>query len=332
MSQQQSNELLGTVVAGFGGFYQVRLDDGLLVECHGRGKLKQKHSKILTGDAVRISLVEQAESCAAGANLGIPNEMSKDMPDEMPKGMIEEIFPRRNQLQRPHIANIDQVVIVLAWHLPDYDLLLLDRMLLMCELAGVQAIICFNKIDLMQPDEQEQLQQIKAAYAAADCQVLALSAERDAGLQQLRPFLAGKRSVLAGPSGVGKTSMLNLLLPTEQAQTGAVSQRLQRGRHTTRYVRLLMLPGDEQGGMIADTPGFFVLDVPAALKRQELAHYYPDFLRLQQEQGCRFDSCCHHHEPDCLVKQALQQGELDEGRYRRYLRLLQEIEEREVKY
>lgn len=299
----------GTVVAGFGGFYQVRLDSGVQVECKARGRIRQQHRSILTGDWVLIS--QQAPG----------------------KGMVEQILERRNQLQRPHIANVDQALIVLAWRLPDYDLLLLDNMLLMCRLAGIKTVLCFNKTDLMLPQEQVQLEQLRSTYTAADCPVLALSTLSQPDVSVFYPYLSGQRTVLAGPSGVGKSSLLNLLLPEENAQTAAVSTRLQRGRHTTRYVRLLPLPGDSQGGMLADTPGFFVLDAPRELTADTLAQHYPDFNRIMQHAGgCRFDGCRHDREPDCVVKDAVEAGILDAGRYQRYIRILHEIIEREVKY
>ena len=166
-----------------------------------------------------------------------------------------------------------------------------------------------------------------------DCPVLALSTLYQPDVSLFYPYLSGQRTVLAGPSGVGKSSLLNLLLPEENAQTAEVSARLQRDRHTTRYVRLLPLPGDAKGGMLADTPGFFVLDAPRELTADTLAQHYPDFNRIMQHAGgCRFDGCRHDREPDCAVKAAVEAGALDAGRYQRYIRILHEITEREVKY
>ena len=299
----------GQVISGYGGFYQVRTEEGPLITCKGRGRLKQQYRSILTGDFVRISL----------------------QPDG--QGMIEEIFPRKNTLLRPHIANIDQVVIVLAWHLPDYDLLLLDNLLLMCRMAQVQTLLCMNKMDLMQEEERTELTRIRSTYAAADCPVIPVSAMGKDGVDALFPYLSGKTSVLAGPSGVGKSSLLNLLLPGENAETGEVSERLLRGKHTTRYVRLLPLAGDAAQGRIADTPGFFVLDTPDSVTEESLPGLYPEYLRLYEtKDGCRFDGCRHDKEPDCAVRKAVKTGLLDADRYQRYLRILHEIQTREVKY
>lgn len=298
-------DIRGTVVSGFGGFYQVLPEGGgPILNCRGRGRIKRSFDRIYTGDQVRVS------------------------PQEAGRGMVEEIYPRRNCLQRPHIVNIDQVVIVMSWRLPDLDLLLLDNMLLMCALAQVRPLLALNKIDLLQPGEEAELAAIRQAYAQAGLPLLTLSAAEGRGLAELRLALAGQRSVLAGPSGVGKSSLLNLILPEEHAETGAVSDRLQRGKHTTRYVRLLQL---EQGGMLADTPGFFVLDTPPAVDQYNLPALYPEYARIcAGEEGCRFESCRHDQEPDCAVKAALEQGRLDPGRYRRYLRILHQIQQREV--
>jgi len=308
--EQQLTNCRGVVTAGFGGFYEVRRADASeSVTCKPRGRLRQKHEKIYTGDRVEISLLEDGT------------------------GMIENIQPRQNIMRRPPIANVDQVVIVLAWHLPDYDPLLLDRILLLCRMAGVKTVFCMNKTDLMREEERAELDRLAAAYAAADCPMIAVSAGEGMGVDALRERLKGKVSVFAGPSGVGKSSLLNLLLPEEHAETGAVSERLQRGKHTTRYVRLLPLPDDPQGGMIADAPGFFVLDTPQEVTEDLLPQLYPEYVRLfESEDGCRFDGCRHHKEPACAVRAAVEAGELDADRYARYLRILNEIQTREVKY
>lgn len=298
----------GIVVQGYGGFYQVLLADGHTVACKPRGRIKLSYNKICTGDRVEISLPQAGE------------------------GMIESILPRRNQLTRPHIANVDQAVIVLAWRSPAYDLLLLDNLLLTCRLSGIAPVLVLNKIDLLEAGEEAELASIRAAYCAADCPVLTVSATRAPEMDGLYTALRGKLSVFAGPSGVGKTSLLNRLLPQEQAAVGEVSQRLNRGKHTTRYTRLLPLPGAD-GGMIADTPGFFVLDTPQELTEQQLPGMYPDFAAYAAAaDGCRFDLCLHHREPDCAVRRAAEEGRLDMGRYQRYLRILDQIRTREVKY
>ncbi|MBQ1342734.1 MAG: ribosome small subunit-dependent GTPase A [Firmicutes bacterium] len=296
--------LKGRVVSGFGGFYQVLTESSRTVTCKGRGRLKKEFQSILTGDLVEISRQEDGT------------------------GMIESIRPRRSVLPRPHIANVDLALIVLAWKLPDYDLLLLDNLLLAYRLAGVETALCFNKCDLMTAEEEPQFAEIERAYAAAGCPALAVSANDGRGLAELRSLLKGRLSVLAGPSGVGKSSLLNRLIPGEQAETGEVSDRLRRGRHTTRYTRLLQLP--DCGGMLADSPGFFVLETPRQVTKDLLPTMYPEYVKLAE--GCRFDGCRHHKEPECAVRAAVEEGRLDQGRYRRYLRILSEITEREEQY
>ena len=293
----------GMVVSGYGGFYQIRLPDGQIVNCKPRGRLKKTFSKIYVGDRVAISF----------------------LPDG--SGMIEDIHQRRNFLPRPNIVNIDQILIVLAWQMPAYDLLLLDRMLVIAKKSAIQPLICFNKIDLL-GDDISQYQKIKDVYTRAGFSVFAVSATQNTGMDELRAALSHGTTVMAGQSGVGKSSLLNRLLPEENAEVGDVSERLRRGRHTTRYTRILQLP-DSNDGFIADTPGFFIIELPADFTAEELAQCYPEFATAAP---CRFESCLHHREPDCGVKEAVAAGEIDQDRYQRYLRLLSEIQEREVQY
>lgn len=294
----------GMVTSGYGGFYQVRLEDGQIIDCKPRGRLKKEFSKIYTGDRVTVSL-------------------SSDN-----TGMIESISTRQLLLPRPNIANVDRVLIVLAWTMPDFDLLLADRMLVIAEKAGISALLCFNKMDLLPSGQEDTFLSLRAAYEKADVPVLAVSALEQKGIEELRQYVSQGISVMAGQSGVGKSSVLNLLLGEENAETGQVSDRLRRGKHTTRYTRIL--PLDSGGrGFIADTPGFFTLELPGDISLQELHRYYPEFRDMPP---CRFDGCIHDKEPDCRIKEAVEAGEIDQGRYQRYLRLLQEIREREVRY
>lgn len=295
----------GTVISGFGGFYQVRLSMEWVVECKPRGRLKKTHDKIYPGDEVEISF----------------------LPDGT--GMIESIGPRRTAMRRPNIVNFDRILIVLAWTLPDYDPLLLDRMLVLADQAGVEPLICFNKIDLLPPGKEEEFRRIQTCYAQAGYRLLGVSIHQPESIARLRRELGDGLSVLAGPSGVGKSSIINALLGREQVETGEVSDRLRRGKHTTRYATIMPLGETEAEGFIADTPGFFILDFPDAFRPEQLPLHYPDF-RLYP--GCRFDGCLHKKEPDCMVKQAVSEGKIEQERYERYLRLLEELQTREVKY
>lgn len=288
----------GIVVRAIGGYFRVLLDDGRLVETRPRGRLRKDGAAILVGDRVDVSL----------------------QPDG--SGAVEKVYPRRNQLVRPPVANIDQVVIVTALADPPPNFGLLDRLLTAAEATGVTPLLCWNKADLV---ADEAVVEAVAPYEAAGYRNIVTSAKTSRGLDQLREALAGKISTFAGPSGVGKSALLNGIHPEWRRETGAVSPKLGRGRHTTRAVELLVLP---TGGLVADTPGFSALElreIPAA----ELSRYWPDIDALSG--GCRFPGCRHKAEPDCAVRAAAAAGRLHPRRYESYLDLLDEIEEWEAR-
>ena len=297
--------VVGRVVAARGGFYRVQAEGVGAVDCRLRGKLKRKgafsdiEGGACVGDIVHVSLF--AEN---GGQI---------------VGMVEEVHKRANLLLRPRIANIELCVAVLATQEPVYDLLLLDKILLIAAYNGIEAAICFNKADLA----EEGLAALLEVYRLAGFKVVLVSALTGQGLADLRLLLDNKIAVLAGPSGVGKSSLLNVLLPDYQGSVGDISTRLQRGRHTTRHVSLLSLPN---GGLVADTPGFSLLDLPGELKAKNLSIMYPEYKNIAL--NCRFLSCLHRYEPDCAVKEKLAAGKTDRGRYERYLRIIDEIEVR----
>ncbi|MDO4581878.1 MAG: ribosome small subunit-dependent GTPase A [Bacillota bacterium] len=289
----------GIVVSAYGGFYQVRVNDsGQELTCKARGRLKKSFQAIYPGDRVTVS--------AGGA----------DTP------MIEQIEPRLNRLPRPRIVNLQQALLVMAVAEPAYDVTLLDKMLVTCHINNVQPLICFNKLDLLQPAGRPQFDAAVDSYRKAGLTVYTLSALYGDELSLLLPHFAHKLTVLAGPSGVGKSSLLNRLLPGHNAQVGAISQRLNLGKHTTRQVSILPIGS----GLIADTPGFALLDLPPELTAEQLAAHYPDFAAFAV--ACRFEGCQHHREPDCAVKRAVEQGEISERRYAGYLRLHEELRQR----
>lgn len=278
----------GIILRGIGGIYDVQTEEGLL-SCTLRGRLRLKDDRVLVGDRVEVSR-------------------------DGNRGVVEHILPRQSELIRPAIANVDQVVVVFAVQNPPLNRLLLDRILVQAELVYLPAIIVFNKGDL-DPKGADDLQEL---YGAIPYPVLITSAAQGEGLQELKEILKGKISTLAGPSGAGKSSLLNALDANLKLETGEVSAKLQRGKHTTRSVQLL--PLDFQG-YVADTPGFSQLNL-GSQPESELQHAFPEFRPLFGE--CRFRECLHRREPNCAVKEAVLAGTIAAGRYEHYLLLLQE--------
>lgn len=288
---------IGRITKGFGGFYFVEAA-GTVYTCRIRGRLKRENSGVLVGDYVEF------------------------LPLSPTEGVIENILPRQNQLIRPKVANIDQAIIVLAAASPSPDWLLLDRLLVFCHHAGILSRICVNKSDLAEPALRQEVEM----YHKAGFDVLLASAKQGYGKEILTAWLAEKVSILAGPSGVGKSSLLNLIEPGFALSTGGISEKLGRGRHTTRTVEIFPL---QCGGWVADTPGFSLLDLPKDLQPADLSQAYPEMAR---QELCRFDGCLHQQEPGCAIKMAVNAGQIAEQRYQRYLTLLEELQNREELY
>ncbi len=282
---------VGRVVRSHSNVHYIDTGEEIL-ECRPRGRLRYLEQRVLTGDMVRVR--------QAGKGLGT----------------IEEVLPRRNELSRPPVANVDQVVLVFSFHEPELDLSLVDRFLVLAGAAGLPSVLCVNKTDLAGKDEVDA---VRAVYGALMPLVTA-SARTGESVEELRSVLAGRLSVLAGPSGAGKSSLLNALDPSLGLRTGEVSRKARRGTHTTRHVALLPTGA---GGLVADTPGFTHLELPE-MAPANLGWYYPEMARLAAE--CRFSGCLHRAEPGCRVKQAVAEGDFERGRYERYLALLGEVE------
>lgn len=293
MADQES---VGLVLKNYSGFYYVQTLQGQVYECRIRGKLKQP---VVSGDWVTFTQLDSG------------------------RGILENIQERTNLLYRPKIANVTMVLIVMAADKPAPSLSLLDRLLLLAGLQKVEPCIILNKSDL-KPDPKAVL--IKDYYPQAGYKVLPVSAKQQYNLEEVRNLLKGQIAVLAGPSGAGKTSLINALVDNQNLKTQEVSQKIGRGRHTTRHVELFPI---NNNGWIADTPGFSVLDLPP-MKSTQLAEYYPDFTEPSQE--CRFTDCLHYRENQCGVKQALESGKLPEFRYNNYLQLLEEVMTKEKCY
>jgi ribosome biogenesis GTPase / thiamine phosphate phosphatase len=274
----------GIVTKAIGGFFFVADNRQEIYQARIRGKIK---TRIYPGDSV-----------------------------EYLNGMIEEIYPRRNLLYRPSIANVDQVLIVLSLTEPEMDRKLLDRFLIMVESVEMSPLIIINKIDLS--PERELTLEFKD-YITAGYQVYFISAKKGSGLEKLLTGLYKKVNVLTGPSGVGKSSLINHLITGINMPVGQISPRLKRGVHTTRHVELLPV---NRGGWIADTPGFSILDINY-IARDELGYLFPEFNGYLE--NCKFRRCSHTHEPGCAVKKAVGEGMISSSRYKSYQLFYQEL-------
>ncbi|WP_342559275.1 ribosome small subunit-dependent GTPase A [Metasolibacillus sp. FSL K6-0083] len=290
----------GQIRKALSGYYYVYQDEEL-IQCRGRGVFRNRGESPLVGDIVDYT--KEGES----------------------DGYIMKIHPRKNELVRPPIANIDQAILVFSVKEPDFNTLLLDRFLVVLESFSVQPVICLTKTDLLAGDEAEQLQLLIADYEAIGYTVLTTYQNDGSLMERLYPLLEEKVSVLAGQSGVGKSTLLNTLLPELQLKTNEISQSLGRGKHTTRHVELI----EVGNGLLADTPGFSSFDFDM-IDKEELTACFPEFLRLSEQ--CKFRGCLHMKEPKCAIKKALETGEIRPYRYEHYEQFLQEIMERKPRY
>ena len=261
----------GQVIKNYKGYYYVDIGSEGLVECRRRGKLQHK---ILVGDRLDITLV-----------------------DDGTKGVIEGVLPRRNAIRRPAVANIDRMFIIMAVQSPDPNYFLMDKMLMTCEYGGIHPAICMNKCDL----NEDRGEEYRRFYTACGYDVHLVSARTGEGLDEVRQLLTKGMTAFAGPSGVGKSSLLSRILGRDDLSVGAVSEKIKRGRHTTRHSEIMAL-GD--GAYVVDTPGFSSLDF-THLEAKDILPLMPDL--AQYATGCRFSSCLHRSEPDCTVKDALAQ-------------------------
>lgn len=287
----------GKIVKGISGFYYVHVVESGIYECKAKGIFRQQKMKPLVGDDVEIDIISE----------------------EKKTGNVAAILPRKNALIRPAVANVDQALLIFAAASPNPNFNLLDRFLVMMGRQDVPVILCFNKCDLI---TEEQKQEVAAIYEVSGCKILFVSAKKELGLKGLQEILEGKTTTVAGPSGVGKSSLINLLAPEACMETGEISKKIERGRHTTRHAELIQLKGD---GYIMDTPGFSSLYLPE-MEKEELQDCYPEFAAF--EPYCRFQGCSHISEPDCGVKEALSEGKIHPVRYENYCQLYGELKDR----
>ncbi|MBT2216888.1 ribosome small subunit-dependent GTPase A [Virgibacillus dakarensis] len=290
----------GRIIKALSGFYYVQTQDGIY-QCRGRGVFRNKKITPLVGDFVSF-------------DVGNPDE-----------GYIQEIKPRENELKRPPIANIDQAIIVSSAVMPDFNPLLLDRFLALIEAKGIKPVIFITKMDAVDENERIEMQRYQRDYQQIGYPVELLSAKQPDDLGRLEVYFPGKVTVIAGQSGVGKSSLINALKPSLLLKTADISKSLGRGKHTTRHVELINV----HDGLVADTPGFSSLDF-SEIDLAELADCFPEF-RVRKE-NCKFRGCMHYREPKCAVKQAVETGEITRFRYEHYLNFYEEINSRKARY
>lgn len=284
----------GKIIRGIAGFYYVHVPKIGILECKAKGAFRNNKIKPLVGDNVDVEILDK----------------------EKMLGNISDILDRKNSIIRPSVANVDQAVVIFAASFPKPNLNLLDRFLLMMQTQKVPTAICFNKSDDIGTEE---LEAYAAHYANTDCEVFCTSTVTGDGVKEFREHIIGKTTVLAGPSGVGKSSLMNVLFPEADMEIGAISEKIKRGKHTTRHSELFSLGDDTY---VMDTPGFTSLRLPE-LEKEEIKDYYPEFDEYIGE--CRFQGCVHISEPDCAVKKAVEEKKISDIRYENYKKFYDEI-------
>lgn len=287
----------GKIIKGIAGFYYVFADDAHIYECKAKGAFRSKKIKPLVGDNVEIEVIDE----------------------EKKTGNVISIEPRQNELIRPAVANIDQAMVVFALAQPDPHFNLLDRFLVMMERQHIPTRICFNKQDLV---SEEQAEEYRKLYELAGYEAYPVSVHQQRGLEAIQEALRGKTTVLAGPSGVGKSSLLNTLMGCSRMETGSVSEKIKRGKHTTRHSEFFCL---EEGTYLFDTPGFSSLYTDEILP-DELERYFPEFDAYRAD--CRFVGCVHTAGKECGVRNALREGKIAKSRYQNYILMYQESKEK----
>jgi len=287
----------GKIVKGIAGFYYVHVPENGIFECKAKGIFRKDNTKPLVGDDVCLEVLDVAAKL----------------------GNINEILNRKNTLLRPAVANVDQAMLIFSIVRPKPNFQLLDRFMIMMKMQDIPCIILFTKTDLSTDNDISALQDI---YKDCDCTILSISAVLGEGVDQVQKLLEGKTTVVAGPSGVGKSTLINCLQAGTYMETGAISEKIERGKHTTRHSQLITINSETY---IMDTPGFTSLN-PPELKKEDLGYYFPEF--LEYSRFCRFQGCAHIHEPDCGVKEALNLGKINGYRYESYCNLYKELSEK----
>lgn len=287
----------GKIIKGIAGFYYVHVVESGVYECKAKGVFRKEKIKPLVGDNVEIEVLDETEKL----------------------GNVVEVLPRKNELIRPAVANIDQALVVFSVTKPKPHFNLLDRFLVMMESKEIPVVLCFNKMDIATQPELKELQEI---YSACGYQIVFTSALEEENIETIKELLSGKTTAIAGPSGVGKSSLINLLQEGVQMETGSISKKIARGKHTTRHSELITI---NEESYIMDTPGFSSLYVNE-FEKSELKYQFREF--APYEGTCRFNGCDHVREPGCAVKEAMETGKIHTVRYEDYLEMYKELQEK----
>ncbi|MBZ9687951.1 ribosome small subunit-dependent GTPase A [Clostridium estertheticum] len=280
----------GVIIKGIGGLYFVKVEDKV-IECKARGKFRYAGLSPVIGDKVEIMLEVDTS-----------------------KGVIEKIFDRDNEMIRPVVANVTQAFVVFAFKQPDLNMDLLNKFLVLCEFYKLKIVLCLNKLDLVEEVNEDLIKELRSV----GCDIVFLKAKEGEGLVELKTKIKNNISVFCGPSGVGKSTILNNIVGREAMITGDISKKSQKGKHTTRHSELI----EYEEGFLLDTPGFSSLSLDF-IDKEQLQHCFPEFEKHRD--GCRFSNCMHYKEPNCRVKEAVEDNEIYRDRYKFYIKTLEEI-------
>ena len=287
----------GKIIKGIAGFYYVHVVEFGVYECKAKGAFRKEKVKLLVGDNVEIDILNE----------------------EKKLGNVVKVLPRENELIRPAVSNIDQALVVFAITKPKPHFNLLDRFLVMMESKKIPIVLCFNKKDIA---EEKEIRELEEIYSSCGYHIIFTSAKEEENIKLVKEVLKGKTTAVAGPSGVGKSSLINLFQSEIQMETGCISEKIERGKHTTRHSELIPI---DDNSYIMDTPGFSSLYVND-FEKEELKYYFPEF--EQYEGLCKFNGCDHIHEPNCAVKQAVEEGKIHKVRYENYIEMYKELQEK----
>lgn len=304
-----NNVVNGRIVKGIAGFYYVSVcladTNSNVYECHAKGSFRKEKIKPIVGDYVSIEILDE----------------------EKKLGSIIAIEDRKNELIRPLASNVDQAVIVFAFTKPEPNLNLLDKFLIMMRMNNIDTIILFNKEDLAKNLEEDSKRYLDA-YKGSGAKIMTISALNNEGIDDVKKLLSGKTTILAGPSGVGKSTLINAICENSVMETGSISEKLKRGKHTTRHSEIFAVNSLGDNSYIMDTPGFTAFELVEGIDKDEIKDYYPEFFKY--EGNCKYEPCSHTHEPSCAVKTAVSEVEISQIRYDNYLYIYDEIKNRRV--